>query len=113
MTQVIFAALVIFAISVALKYLVVENSELAVICQSEAPLWWCPIRETLIRTFYLRIPAVASLVLGLLAIVLGGRPLARPLAITAILLAASSLVLWGADYAAPGLLLGLLRLLRA
>lgn len=105
-------AAVICALTVAFKYLVVEQPAISAICESDAPAWWCPIREAAIRIFYPRIPGIASLVCGVIALLLGGHRSARWWSVAAILLAAPSIVLWGADYAAPAFVLGLIRLLR-
>lgn len=102
----------ICVLTIAFKYLVVEQPAIAAICESDAPAWWCPIREAIIRLFYPRIPGIASLVCGVIALLLGGHRSARWWSVAAILLAAPSIVLWGADYAAPALVLGLIRLLR-
>jgi hypothetical protein len=105
-------ALAICALALAFKYLVVERQALAVICESAAPEWWCEIRESIILVFYQDIPAIASLALAIVALLMDGRRSARILSVTAIILAAPAIVLWGADYAAPAFVIGLLRLLR-
>jgi hypothetical protein len=103
---------VICALTIAFKYLVVEQPAISAICESDAPAWWCSIREAIIRLFYPRIPGIASLVCGVIALLLGGHRSARWWSVAAIILAAPSIVLWGADYAAPAFVLGLIRLLR-
>jgi hypothetical protein len=103
---------VICALMIAFKYLVVEQPAVSALCESDAPAWWCTIREMIIRLFYPRIPGIASLVCGIIALLLGGHRTARRWAVAAVILAAPSIVLWGADYAAPGFVLGLIRLLR-
>lgn len=110
--RVLIWAAVLCAIAVAIKYLVVERPVISAICESDAPAWWCAIREAIIRLFYLGIPAVASLVFGIVALLLGGHRSARWWSVAAIILAAPAIVLWGADYAAPAFVLGLVRLLR-
>ena len=110
--RVLLWAAVLCALSVAFKYLVVEQQAIAAICESDAPAWWCQVRESIIVFFYNRYPAIASLALAIVALLLGGHRSARYWAILAIILAAPSIVLWGADYAAPAFLLGLIRLLR-
>jgi hypothetical protein len=110
--RVLICAGVICALMIAFKYLVVEQPAISALCESDAPAWWCTIRDLTIRLFYPRIPGIASLVCGVIALLLGGHQSARWWSVAAILLAAPSIVLWGADYAAPGFILGLIRLLR-
>ncbi len=112
LVRVLIWAAVVCAVAVAIKYLVVERPAISAICESDAPAWWCAIRETIIRVFYVGYPSYLSLALGVVALLSAGRTWARWWAIAAIILAAPSIVLWGADYAAPAFLLGLIRLLR-
>jgi hypothetical protein len=110
--RVLISAGVICALMIAFKYLVIEQPAISALCESDAPAWWCTIRELTVRLFYPRIPGIASLVCGIIALLMGGHPTARWWAVAAVILAAPSIVLWGADYAAPGFVLGLIRLLR-
>lgn len=100
------------AVAIAFRFLVIEFPPVAAICLESNPSWWCAVRETIIVTFYSDTVGVISLFLGLVALLIGGRPGGTLLAIAAVISAAPSIVLYSADFAVPALLLGLLRLLR-
>ena len=100
------------ALAIAFRFLVIEFQPVATLCLESTPPWWCPIRETVIKTFYSDAVGMISLGFGFVALLLGRRPADGILAIIAVITAAPSIVLYSADFAVPAFLLGLLRLLR-
>lgn len=106
-------AALLCATAMAFRYLVVEFQPVAALCTESGALWWCGIREGIIHIFYSDAVGIMSLGMGLTALLLGGRPSGFIWAIAAVIWAAPSIVLYGADFAVPAFLLGLLRLLRA
>ncbi len=100
------------ALAIGFRYLIIERQPIAEFCEAAGAPWWCAIREGIIVTFYSDMVGIMSLVMGLLALLLGGRPSGRFWAIAAIIWAAPSIVLYSADYAAPAFLLGLVMLVR-
>jgi hypothetical protein len=100
------------AVAIAFRYLVIELRPVAELCESTGAPWWCDIRETIIRVFYSDSIGILSFGMAIVAVLLGSRPSGRLWAIAAVTFAAPSIVLYSADYAAPGLLLGLVMLVR-
>lgn len=100
------------ALAIAFRYLVIERQPIAELCEAAGAPWWCAIREGIIVTFYSDAVGIVSLLMALLALLLGGRPSGRFWAIAAIIWAAPSIVLYSADYAAPAVLLALVMLVR-
>lgn len=105
-------ALALCLAAVAFRYGVVEYRQVALLCEAQAPAWWCSVRQGVIEAFYPGGFGVASLIAGSVAIALFRRPLGRPFAIVAVLVGAPALVLYSADFAVPGFFLGLIRLIR-
>ncbi len=100
------------ALAIAFRYLIIERQPIAEFCEAAGAPWWCAIREGIIVTFYSDAVGMVSLLMALLALLLGGRPSGRFWAIAAIIWAAPSIVLYSADYAAPAFLLALVMLVR-
>jgi hypothetical protein len=105
-------AVFLCAIAFAIRYLLIELPSTVAICDGGGAPWWCGAREAIVQVFYNDIVGIMSLVLGLFALLLGGRSVATVLAVAAIISAAPSIVLYSTDYATPAFLLGLIRLLR-
>lgn len=105
-------AIALCLLAVAFRYLVIEWRPVSSLCDVAAPPFWCAIRQILIEVFYSDVIAVASLAAAILAFALYRQRGSRLIATAALILASPSIVLYGADFAAPAFLLALLRLLR-
>lgn len=93
-------------VAVALRVFVIEVPELAWACQVQAPPAWCPLRTGAILALRFGILGFAAVAVGITALY---RP--RPgMAYAAIGLGAAGLVLYAAEAASGGLLLGALAL---
>lgn len=104
------AALIAAAVAAgwAIRVWGVEPPEPAWACQSPAPPWWCPLRTGAIAVLRANAVGFVALLAGLAAIWTGsGRA-----ALTALVFGGAGLVLYGAEPASGGLLLGALALLR-
>ncbi len=99
-------------LAVAFRYLVIEWRPVSSLCDVASPPFWCAIRHVLIDIFYSDVIAIGSLAAAVLAFALYRQPVSRLIAIAAMISASPSIVLYGADFAAPAFLLALLRLLR-
>lgn len=100
------------ALAIAFRYLVIEFRPVATLCETDAPPFWCGIRQIIITVFYSDAIGIASLAAALLAFLLYSQRGSRFIAMLAVLLGAPAIVLYSADVAVPGFLIGMLRLLR-
>jgi hypothetical protein len=105
-------AVALCALAIAFRYLVIEFRPVATLCDVDAPPFWCGIRQLIITVFYSDAIGAASLAAALLAFLLYRQRGSRFIASLAVLLGAPAIVLYSADIAVPGFLIGLLRLLR-
>jgi hypothetical protein len=100
------------ALAIAFRYLVIELRPVAAMCEADAPPFWCAIRQSIITVFYSDAIGSASLAAAVLSFVLYLQRGSRFIAVLAVLLGAPAIVLYSADIAVPGFLIGMLRLLR-
>jgi hypothetical protein len=103
------SAVVVLALALAVRFLVIEPRGVGIACLGEPTPWWCgpgALRVVISRGGGW---GMASLGVGILALITGW----RPLAVLACVLGLWGVVLYNAGAAAFGLLFGLLRLVRA
>lgn len=100
------------ALAIAFRYLVIELRPVALLCEADAPPAWCAVRQFIITLFYSDAIGAASLSAAVLAFLLYRQRGSRFIAMLAVLLGAPAIVLYSADIAVPGFLIGMLRLLR-
>lgn len=105
-------AVALCALAIAFRYLVIEFRPVSRLCEADVPAFWCGIREFIINLFYSDAIGIASLAAALLAFLLYRQRGSRFIAALAVLLGAPAIVLYSADVAVPGFLIGMLRLLR-
>ena len=92
----------------AFRYQVVEPSAVGLVCDAGTGPWWCVLRAAVIALFASSLLGLASLAAGILAHALDKRGLAA----IALIAGAAGLVLFNADTAAAGTVIGLLRAVR-
>lgn len=103
-------AVAVFAIALAVRYALIERPELGWACQAlEGAPFWCPLRAALIVTLEFGALGWLSLAAAVWGLAGGGRGVVG----TAILAGTAGLVLFAAGASALGLILGLVRSLRA
>lgn len=100
------------AASYGLRFALMEEGQWLALCVEAPQLWACGVRAGLGWLIHFQVLAWAALAAALLAFVLPGRWGWR-LAVPALLLGASTLVLYGASLAVFAVVLALLRLVRA
>lgn len=100
--------LLILAAAMALRYRLVEPSSVGLLCNAGTGPWWCALRAVVIGLFGSGLIGLASLVTAVLAHLLDR----RGLALIALATGAAGLVLYNADAAAAGFVIGLLRAVR-
>jgi hypothetical protein len=103
------SAVVVLALALAVRFLVIEPRGIGIACLGEPTPWWCGPRDLLVVISRGGGWGMASLGVGILALITGW----RPLAVLACVLGLWGVVLYNAGAAAFGLLFGLLRLVRA
>jgi hypothetical protein len=103
------SAVVVLALALAVRFLVIEPRGIGIACLGEPAPWWCGPRDLLVVISRGGGWGMASLGVGILALITGW----RPLAVLACALGLWGVVLYNAGAAAFGLLFGLLRLVRA
>jgi hypothetical protein len=103
------SAVVVLALALAVRFLVIEPRGVGIACLGEPTPWWCGPRDLLVVISRGGGWGMASLGVGILALITGW----RPLAVLACVLGLWGVVLYNAGAAAFGLLFGLLRLVRA
>jgi hypothetical protein len=103
------SAAVVLALALAARFLVIEPRGIGIACLGEPTPWWCGPRDLLVVISRGGGWGMASLGVGILALITGW----RPLAVLACALGLWGVVLYNAGAAAFGLLFGLLRLVRA
>lgn len=91
------------AVSAGLRYGLMESDLLHGLCASATGDWRCTVRQWAPQLFMHERIGLAALALGVLALITR----LRPLAALAVLAGGAGLVLYAADFAAVGLLLGL------
>jgi hypothetical protein len=108
--QAVAIPLVLLTLAAALvfRYQVVEPSAVGLLCDPGTGPWWCALRAAVIGLFGSGLIGLASVVAGVLAHALDR----RWLALVALLAGAAGLVLYNADAAAAGFVIGLLRAVR-
>lgn len=99
-------------LALAFRYLVIELKPVASLCEAAVPPFWCAGRELIITVFYSDAIGIASLIAAVLSFVLYRQRGSRFIAALAVLLGAPAIVLYSADVAVPGFIIGMLRLLR-
>jgi hypothetical protein len=103
------SAVIVLALALAVRFLVIEPRGVGIACLGEPTPWWCGPRDLLVVISRGGGWGMASLGVGILALITGW----RPLAVLACVLGLWGVVLYNAGAAAFGLLFGLLRLVRA
>lgn len=94
--------------AMAVRYLVVEPASVGLLCDPGTGPWWCSLRAAIVVLFGSGVLGFLSLASGLLAHLLDW----RGLAVLALVAGAAGLVLYNADTAAAGFVIGLLRAVR-
>ena len=82
----LFAA-ALWAVAYALRQTIIEPSAASLACGSDAPPWWCPVRQAILVGQSDELWGIAAFVAGLLAVLRGGwwaAALAAGLSLTAI-----------------------------
>jgi hypothetical protein len=100
------------AVSVALRYQLMESDHWVAVCVAQPDNIGCQVRATLGWLIHFRVLALAAVALALLAFVLPG-VWGKRLAVPALLLGLPSLLLYSASLAVFSVVLALLRLVRA
>jgi hypothetical protein len=98
----------ILAVALLLRYVVIEPHEIGMACADDGGPWWCAVRQAIVMMHIWKAWGGLGLAGGLLAIAFGWR-WAIGLGLSMSLM---GLVLYNSDFAAPGLMLTLLRLPR-
>lgn len=103
-----FLVLATLAAAMAIRYQVVEPASVGLLCDPGTGPWWCGLRAAVVMLFGSGALGLLSLGSGLLAHLLDW----RGLAVLALVAGAAGLVLYNADTAAVGFVIGLLRAVR-
>lgn len=98
----------VLAAALGVRYGFVEPAEIAHLCDPGTGPWWCPARRVMIDAFYLQALGWASVAFALASLF----SRAQWVAWSAVAFGVAGMTLWGWDLAAPGLLVGALRLAR-
>ena len=99
----------LLAAALAARYLFIESHWIGQTCEAEGAPLWCWPRYLIVQGFRFQIYGLLSVVAALWSYMLGGRRAAA----LAIATGAAGLVLYNAELAALGFLLGLIRFARA
>lgn len=102
------AVAVVLALALAARFLMVEPRGASLMCASDQAAWWCPLRSGLVVVFQWWVFGVVSVVAGLVGLIFGG----RGWGVAALLAGAAGLVLYNAEPAAVGFVLGLIVVMR-
>ena len=99
---------VALGLALVTRYVWIESTEIGLSCGVASPPWWCELRYIVIRTHQLDGWGLVALGAGLLSL------LTRwyPLALLALVVGLTGLVLYNTGLAAVGLLAGLLVIIR-
>jgi hypothetical protein len=100
--------LLTLAAAMALRYQVMEPSAVGLMCDAGSGPWWCSLRALFIGLFGSGMIGLVSLGTAIFAHLFDR----RGLALIALLAGAAGLVLYNADAAAAGTVIGLLRAVR-
>jgi hypothetical protein len=105
----IYFAAGVLALAFLLRYALIEPHSIGIACGEDAAPWWCAPRQAIVLMHAWFVWGWLGLLGGVLALVFGwGWALRIGFAMSLM-----GLVLYNADYAAPGLVLTLLRLPRS
>ncbi len=104
----ILLVLLTVAAAMGLRYQLVEPAAVGLLCDPGTGPWWCSLRAVAIGLFGSGLIGLASVVAAVLAHALDR----RGLALVALVTGAAGLVLYNADAAAAGFVIGLLRAIR-
>jgi hypothetical protein len=105
----IYFAVGVLAVAFVLRYAVIEPHTIGIACGEDVTPWWCAPRQAVVLMHAWYAWGTLGLLGGALALVFGwGWALRLGFAMSLM-----GLVLYNADYAAPGLVLTLLRLPRS
>jgi hypothetical protein len=99
---------IVLAAALALRYGWIEPAAIGYTCDGGQGPWWCMIRRALVLSFTSNGLGYASLILGVLALASHR----SGIALTAVCLGVSGLVLYCYEFSAVGLILGVLSLAR-
>lgn len=94
----------VFGVALAARFLMVEPRGASLMCESAQAEWWCPLRGALVPVFQWYVFGIVSVVAGLVGLIFGG----RAWGVAALLAGAAGLVLYNAEPAAVGFVLGLI-----
>ncbi len=94
--------------AMALRYRVVEPASVGLLCDPGTGPWWCQLRAAVVMLFGSGALGLLSLATGILSHFLDW----RGMAVLALAAGAAGLVLYNADTAAVGFVVGLLRAVR-
>lgn len=98
------AVAVVFMVALLARTQMVEPRGATLLCASDQAPWWCPLRNALVPVFQWYVFGTVSVVAGLVGLVFGG----RAWGVTALCAGAAGLVLYNAEPAAIGFVLGLI-----
>ncbi|GAA0600153.1 hypothetical protein [Caenispirillum bisanense] len=98
------AVAAVLAVALLARFLMVEPRGASLMCASEQAAWWCPLRSALVPVFQWYVFGIVSVVAGLVGLVFGG----RAWGVAALCAGAAGLVLYNAEPAAVGFVLGLI-----
>lgn len=99
----------VLAAALLARYAWIEPAHIGYLCNASNGPWWCTLRRALILSFAFNGLGYASLILGVLALIVRW----RSIALLALCFGVSGVVLYCYEFAAVGLLLGVLTLARA
>ncbi|MBF0426396.1 MAG: hypothetical protein HQL66_11330 [Magnetococcales bacterium] len=102
------AGVIVAAIACLVRFLWVEPLAVGLLCQVEAPPWWCVLRRGLGAAFHLRVFGALAIFLAIAAHVVPGRE--ATLGFYALLAGVLAMVFYNALGGAVGLIGGLLAL---
>ncbi len=105
----IYFAVGVLAVAFVLRYAVIEPHSIGIACSEDVVPWWCEPRQAIVLMHAWYAWGTLGLLGGALALVFGWRWALR----LGFAMSLMGLVLYNADYAAPGLVLTLLRLPRS
>lgn len=94
--------------AMAIRYLMVEPAAVGLLCDPGTGPWWCGLRAAVVMLFGSGVLGLLSLAAAVLAHLMNR----RDLALLALVAGAAGLVLYNADTAAAGFVIGLLRAVR-
>jgi len=105
-------AAIVAALAAVARFQLIEPQAIGITCSAADAPWWCLPREALVLPFHFGVPGVVALGLAVLAF-FTDRPWEPRLAWVAAVIAAAGLILYGATWSAPAIVLALLTVVRS